>query len=70
MYTILTLGIRNTKITIHFNYIAVSYSTAGLVYEVLICVNYASCHELANFNSAITLTLSFQLTVRATVPYL
>ena len=29
------------------------YHTAGFVCEVLICVNYASCRELTNFNSAL-----------------
>ena len=34
--------------------------SVGFGCEVLICVNYASCHGLTNFNSAVTLALSFQ----------
>ena len=46
------------------------YRTADFVCEVLICVNYPSCHRLTNFNSAVTLALSFQLTAHVTVPCL
>ena len=44
-----------------------NYRTAGFVYKILIGVNYVSCRELANFNSAGTLALSFQLTACVTV---
>ena len=47
----------------------IQYRTAGFVCKVLICVNYASCRGLANFNSTVTLALSFQLTARVTVLY-
>ena len=46
------------------------YHTAGFVCEVLICENYASCHRLANFNSAVTLAHLLQLTAHVTVPCL
>ena len=39
----------------------------GFICEVLICVNYASCRGLTNFNSAVILALSFRLTVCVTV---
>ena len=47
--------------------IIVNYRTVGFGYKVLICANYASCCELTNFNSAVTLALSFQLTAHVTV---
>ena len=40
---------------------------SGFVSKVLICANYASCRELINFNSAVTLALSFQLITHVTV---
>ena len=49
-------------IYIYIYYILYIYCTAGFVCEVLICANYASCRRLANFNSAVTLALLFQLT--------
>ena len=36
--------------------VASLYCIAGFVCEVLLCVNYASCRELANFNPAVTLS--------------
>ena len=38
-----------------------SYRIAGFICEVLICANYARCCRLAEFNSTVTLILSFQL---------
>ena len=49
---------------------ATNYYTVGFVCEVLICANHASCRGLTNFNSAVTLVLSFRLTVSVTVPCL
>ena len=43
------------------------YHMMGFVCNVLICVNYASCRRLADFNSTVTLALSFQLTACVTV---
>ena len=43
------------------------HCTAGFVCEVLIGVNYASYRGLVNFNSAVTLALSFQLTAHVIV---
>ena len=47
----------------------VSYRTAGFVCKILICADYVSCSELANYNCAVTLALLFRLTARATVPH-
>ena len=43
-----------------------SYYTVGFVCEILICANYANYRVLSNFNSAVTLAFSFQLTARVT----
>ena len=65
-----TVTIYNYVHTTVYSWQVAMYHTAGFVCEVLICVNYVSYRGLVNFNPAVTVTLSFQLTAHVTVPCL